>query len=81
MKEPQRFAIDPRLLEIAARIVELKRFSDALGTQTSKSRSALIRDLDPIELSIVATLVNKELNIVGPSTQPKKKDVNNDLGR
>ena len=52
---------NPKLVEIADRIVALKKFTDATGNQTGKSQTALMRDLDPIELSIVAALVNKEL--------------------
>jgi hypothetical protein len=50
-----------KLSEIAGRIVALKKFSDATGNQTGKSQTALMRDLDPVELSIVASLVNQQL--------------------
>lgn len=52
---------NPRLQEIADRIVQLKRFSEVTGTQSGKSQTALIAKLDPIELSVVASLVNQQL--------------------
>jgi hypothetical protein len=51
---------EPRLAAIAQKIVELKRFSDLTGTITSRSQGALVRDLGPVEMSIVAHLVNKQ---------------------
>jgi hypothetical protein len=52
---------DNKLQEVAQRIIELKRFQLATGVITSRSQGALIRDLDPIELSNVAAAVNKAL--------------------
>jgi hypothetical protein len=62
---------DPRLADIARRIVELIRYSTLTGTQTHKSQTALIRSLEPREMSVVTSLVNKEINPPPPSTQPK----------
>lgn len=52
---------EPKLIEIANQIVELRKFSALTETKTSRSQTALIADLDPVSLSIVAMLVNKQL--------------------
>jgi hypothetical protein len=63
MKEVSSASPDPRLMEIANRVIDLKRFQNTTGVITSRSQGALIRDLDPIELSIVAHLVNEALEV------------------
>jgi hypothetical protein len=63
MKEVSNASPDPRLVEIANCIVDLKKFQSTTGVITNRSQGALIRDLDPIELSIVAHLVNKALEV------------------
>ena len=62
---------DPKLTEIANQIVELKKFTNLTGTQTGKSQTALIRDLDPVALSIVAALVNKQFSNPDGQTEGK----------
>jgi hypothetical protein len=61
---------DNKLQEVAQRIIELKRFQLATGVITSRSQGALIRDLDPIELSNVAAAVNKALASKAETTTP-----------
>jgi hypothetical protein len=55
--------VDPKLELIAQRIVDLKKFQASTSVVTNRSQTALIKDLDPIELSIVAHLVNKALEV------------------
>jgi hypothetical protein len=66
---------DNKLQEVAQRIIEMKRFQLATGVITSRSQGALIRDLDPIELSNVAAIVNKALATAKAetsTTQPRQ---------
>jgi hypothetical protein len=53
---------DPKLVKIAEQIAELQKFTKATGNKTGKSQTALMAALDPVELSIVASLVNQKLS-------------------
>ena len=52
----------PKLEKIADQIAELQKFTRATGNKTGKSQTALMAELDPVELSIVASLVNQKLS-------------------
>ena len=53
--------IDQRLQDLADKIVQMRQFSKETGIQTNRSQGALIQNLDPVEVSIVATEVNRQL--------------------
>ena len=56
-------AIDPKLVEIAERIIDLKKSQLSTGVKTTRSQAAVVKDLDPVQLSLVLHLVNKALEV------------------
>ncbi len=53
--------MNPKLKEIADKIVQMRIFSKELGIQTNRSQGSLINGLDPVEVSLVAAEVNRQL--------------------